>query len=65
MVTANEKLLKFVRRLAAKEELAAMRIRGWLVCLVADGPRRPPLPSESGESWMLGFSRCRHGAGPP
>jgi hypothetical protein len=31
MVVANKKLLKLVRRLAAKEELAAMRLRGRLV----------------------------------
>jgi hypothetical protein len=31
MVTANKNLLRLVRRLAAKEEIQAMRVRGRLV----------------------------------
>lgn len=38
MVAANRTLLKLVRRLAVKDELAAMRLRGQLVSAAAHGP---------------------------
>ena len=39
MVAANKDLLKEVRRLAIKDELLAMRLRGRLVVPVAVGSR--------------------------
>jgi hypothetical protein len=46
MVAANKKLLKVVRRLAVKDELAAMRLRGQLVSAGAlSMPPAPPRPS--------------------
>jgi hypothetical protein len=44
MVTANKSLLKLVRRLAAKDELAAMRLRGRLVNPAADNLLRRSRP---------------------
>ena len=38
MVTANKNLLRLVRRLAAKEEIRAMRLRGRLVVTVVARP---------------------------
>lgn len=43
MVAANPKLLKIVRRLAVRDELRAMKLRGRLVVpLVPEAARRPP-----------------------
>lgn len=42
MVAAGKKLLKLVRRLAVRDELEAMRLRGRLVVPVAAPPGKKP-----------------------
>jgi len=42
MVVADTKLLKLVRRLAIRDELLAMRLRGRLVVPAAPPPPAPP-----------------------
>lgn len=49
-VAANRNLLKEVRRLAIKDELLAMRLRGRLVVVLAGSPRpqsKKPTPPEA------------------
>jgi len=46
MVVANKNLLKLVRRLAIKDELLAMRLRGRLVTPLVP-PRRKKAPGTS------------------
>lgn len=41
MVAAGKKLLKMVRRLAVKDELRAMRLRGRLIVAVPGQPAKP------------------------
>lgn len=43
MVTANKSLLKLVGRLAIREELLAMRLRGTLIRQPASQPANKPL----------------------